>query len=573
MRYFSYITLLSFLLSATAGAATLCLEVRHLWEGKPISLSDDIFTTRAGEELQFTRLAYLLSEPSVTAVKNQRRLKKTDWVAYVDARNETSLLSLSDLPSGRYRQIEFFIGLNPETDQSDPTQYGSSHPLNPLLNNLHWDPQGGYIYLALEGRETRGLGFSYHLGGTGNRVRCQLPIEIDVSEESIIAIDFHLDRLFNQGKPWVTQQQTSTHSRDRDSVATLMAERLANVFTVREIRQKTRSNPTLTNNVANFIGTPYVFRVKNGFPVPNLPADYPLTNERIALGSALFHDVRLSGNETISCASCHESAKAFSDTNRVSVGANGNAGRRNAMPLLNLAWKDSFFWDGRAKSLREQVVMPIKDHLEMDASIEEVAAGLSEDKAYLRLFELAFGSPKVSQERIAVAIEQFILSLTSYDSKFDRARLGQDTLTEKEQLGFELFMTEFDPRRGLRGADCFHCHSGPFFSTHQFQNNGLPSTSDTGLMGVTGSEADRGKFVTPSLRNVALTAPYMHDGRFETLEEVVEHYSSGIERSETLDPNLSKHPGSGIPLTSADKTALVAFLKTLTDERFSNSLR
>jgi cytochrome c peroxidase len=573
VRYFSYITLMSFLLSATAGAATLCLEVRHLWEGKPISLSDDIFTTRAGEALQFTRLAYLLSEPSVTAVKNQRRLKKTDWVAYVDARNETSLLSISDLPSGHYRQIEFFIGLNPETDQSDPTQYGSSHPLNPLLNNLYWDPQGGYIYLALEGRETRGLGFSYHLGGTGNRVRCQLPVEIDVSEESIIAIDFHLDRLFNQGKPWVTQQQTSTHSRDRDSVATLMAERLANVFTVREIRQKTRSNPTLTNNVANFIGTPYAFRVKKGFPVPNLPADYPLTNERIALGSALFHDVRLSGNETISCASCHESAKAFSDTNRVSVGANGNAGRRNAMPLLNLAWKDSFFWDGRAKSLRKQVVMPIKDHLEMDASIEEVAAGLSEDKAYLRLFDLAFGSPKVSQERIAVAIEQFILSLTSYDSKFDRARLGQDTLTEKEQLGFELFMTEFDPRRGLRGADCFHCHSGPFFSTHQFQNNGLPSPGDTGLMGVTGSEADRGKFVTPSLRNVALTAPYMHDGRFETLEEVVEHYSSGIERSKTLDPNLSKHPGSGIPLTSADKTALVAFLKTLTDERFSNSLR
>ena len=149
---------------------------------------------------------------------------------------------------------------------------------------------------------------------------------------------------------------------------------------------------------------------------------------------------------------------------------------------------------------------------------------------------------------------------------------GEGNLSAEEKRGFELFSTEFDPRRQQYGADCFHCHGGPLFQTQSFANNGLDSDSpDPGRSLITGRPGDRGKFAVPSLRNVALTAPYMHDGHFKTLEEVIEHYSSGVKRSATLDPNLAKHPTSGIQLSSADKHALVAFLKTLTDEQFVQS--
>jgi cytochrome c peroxidase len=188
---------------------------------------------------------------------------------------------------------------------------------------------------------------------------------------------------------------------------------------------------------------------------------------------------------------------------------------------------------------------------------------------YPALFAAAFGSPEITSEKIGLALEQFVLTLTSFDSKFDRAMKGEVQLSEEEKQGFELFITENDPRRGQFGADCFHCHGGPLFQSQTFANNGLDATfSDQGRAKVSGKDADFGKFATPSLRNVALTAPYMHDGRCKTLEEVVEHYSTGVKRSSTLDPNLAKHPDGGLQLSSQDKRALVAFLKTLTDERF-----
>ncbi len=238
-------------------------------------------------------------------------------------------------------------------------------------------------------------------------------------------------------------------------------------------------------------------------------------------------------------------------------------GDRNSMPLFNLAWKREFFWDGRAPSLREQVLMPIADHREMDESLENVSKKLTKSPYYARLFGAAFRSEGITAEKIALALEQFLLTLSARDAKFDQAISGKTKLTEQETRGFELFMTEYEPRTGQFGADCFHCHGGALFSDHQFHNNGL-SGDDRGRAKVTGSAADHGKFATPSLRNIALTAPYMHDGRFATLEEVVEHYSSGVQRSPTLDPNLAKHPANGLNLATADKAALVAFLKTLT---------
>jgi cytochrome c peroxidase len=190
-------------------------------------------------------------------------------------------------------------------------------------------------------------------------------------------------------------------------------------------------------------------------------------------------------------------------------------------------------------------------------------------ETYPALFEQAFGTKEIDADRVARALEQFLLTIVSYRSKFDRAMQGREEFTKEEKRGFELFITEHDPRRGLFGADCFHCHGGPLFSNKRFANNGLEAKPvDIGLGGVTKREFDQGFFSVPSLRNVAVTAPYMHDGRFKTLEEVVEHYVSGVKRSPSLDPNLAKHPPGGVPLSVADKQALVAFLKTLTDDEY-----
>jgi cytochrome c peroxidase len=271
------------------------------------------------------------------------------------------------------------------------------------------------------------------------------------------------------------------------------------------------------------------------------------------------------------------------------------------MPLFNLAWKNSFFWDGRAPSLRAQALMPIQDHTEMDESLTNVVVKLQSRSSrrqeapseksetqnpkletevslltsaatnddYARQFAAAFGSPEITPEKIGLALEAFLLTLTSFDSKFDRALAGGAQLTDDEQRGLELFMTEYDPRRGQHGADCFHCHGGPLFQSQTFANNGLDAAfKDPGRAKVTGLDSDLGKFATPSLRNIALTAPYMHDGRFATLAEVVEHYSTGQQRSATLDPNLAKHPDGGVRLSEGDRRALVAFLRTLTDEKY-----
>jgi cytochrome c peroxidase len=287
----------------------------------------------------------------------------------------------------------------------------------------------------------------------------------------------------------------------------------------------------------------------------------------------LFNDPRLSRDNSQSCASCHEPARAFTDARPQSIGVDGDRGRRNAMPLINLAWAKEFFWDGRARTLREQVLLPIQDAHEMHDTLARVVAKVAADPHYPAQFKAAFGSTEITTNRLALALEQFLLTLVSQESRFDHAARKLATLTPQEQRGLQLFVTEHDPARGLRGADCFHCHGGNLFSNHQFMNNGLEEhTSDLGRKEVTQSEADRGKFKVPSLRNVALTAPYMHDGRFASLAAVIAHYNGPLHRSATLDPNLAKHPEAGLNLSVEDQAALVAFLKTLTDEQFARSL-
>lgn len=314
--------------------------------------------------------------------------------------------------------------------------------------------------------------------------------------------------------------------------------------------------------------TAYNFAKPGGFPKPPFPENNPPTVEGVMLGRMLFYDPILSADSTQSCADCHNQELAFTDHGEaLSTGIRGLKGKRNSMPIFNLVWNRRFFWDGRAFSLTHQALMPIQDPLEMDESLENVELKLNRSSLYKEQFRKAFGDEVISSQRVSQALEQFMNIIVSGNSRFDRHLRGEVELNESEKLGMQLFLAEFDPDKPEnRGADCFHCHSNTLFSNFQFMNNGLDSVfTDLGLAEVSGRDADKGKFKVPSLRNVEVSGPYMHDGRFESLEEVVDFYNSGVQESSTLDPNMHAIK-DGIGLTAIEKKALVDFMKTLTDQ-------
>jgi cytochrome c peroxidase len=435
--------------------------------------------------------------------------------------------------------------------------------------------------MALEGHcqlvdAPKGLtgGYSYHLGNDENYVPVVLRQEVKLTDNTEITLQLDVAKLL--AKVDITKDGDSTHSRTQDAPVVAIKQALQSAFSITldhldEGKNSTdlaaaNQNPPLQGK------TLYPISVGAHLPTVSFPKDNPPTVPGVALGKALFHDTRLSKDQTLACASCHHQQFAFADPGKAfSAGVNGSLGGRNAMPIFNLAWGTEFFWDGRAKGLRHQALMPIQDAHEMAETLPEVVRKLKLDASVTAMFADAFGSKEVTAEKIGLALEQFMLTLISQDSKFDKVMSGQGKFSEEEKRGFELFLTEHDPLRGLFGADCFHCHGGPLFTNNHFMNIGLPSQGkmDSGRAKVTGDAADHNKFRTPSLRNIALTGPYMHDGRFETLEQVIDHYDHGVERSATLDPNLAKHPAEGLKLKPEDKAALVAFLKTLTDPAFT----
>jgi cytochrome c peroxidase len=319
--------------------------------------------------------------------------------------------------------------------------------------------------------------------------------------------------------------------------------------------------------------TPYRLRLPATFPRPYVPKDNRPTQQGVALGQRLFFDPILSRDGTISCADCHRPEHAFSDPRPKSVGIDGQLSRRHSMPLFNLAWRRDFFWDGRVKSLREQVLHPIIDPTEMDHSFPALTDSLSADPTYRAQFAAAFGDEAPTSTTLAMALEQFLLTLVSDESPIDLVLEGKP-LTPQQEHGMTLFFGEFDPSGVLRGADCFHCHGNVLYANDRFANNGLDAEfpHDSGRHEVTGKDWERGHFKVPSLRNVAVTAPYMHDGRFQTLREVVDHYDHGVKNSPTLEPDIAKHNGP-LGLTETEKLALIVFLEALTDERFLQRAR
>lgn len=336
--------------------------------------------------------------------------------------------------------------------------------------------------------------------------------------------------------------------------------------------------PATAFNYAN-PNLPRHFTGPNTVRLDNTPANNPITNQGATLGRVLFYDVNLSANNTISCASCHQQANGFSDPAQLSLGFAGELTGRHSMGLANARYYENghFFWDERAATLEEQVLIPIQDHIEMGMALDELIPKLQAQPYYPILFEHAFGDSLISSERIALALSQFVRAMVSYQSKFDTglsmtngpAPNSLPNFTDLENLGLQIFT---DPQRGA----CAGCHAGPLQIGIGAQNNGLDrSTTDQGLGAVTGNPQDDGKFKSPSLRNIAVTAPYMHDGRFATLAEVIAHYNSGVQQHPNLDGRLRVGAGSPQPkrlnLTPQEKEALEAFLHTLTDEAFLTS--
>lgn len=552
------------------------ITVEPWFHGRQASLGQPL--EWQGKTIRFTRFDWLMSGLALQRADGSWLECDPAWAACYREDGEDVGTLTTGVPAESFRAIRFRLGLSREQHASDPADHAPGTALHPDACGLHWGWQGGYVFVALEGlweeggEGGRSGGFSYHLTNDFDRM-VELPVSFDAASPGTLRLGVHLDRVL-AGADW-TKGETDTHSREGDPLASRLLERMAGAFEVVSVRNdvfqhRVRSKEEGKPEPVPSTATPYPLEITRRFPQAPLPADNPLSIEGVALGERLFHDTRLSMNGSQSCASCHDRRAAFADPRRLSIGAAGVEGRRNAMPLFNLAWGGGFFWDGRATTLREQVLMPVRDAHELNESPARVVEKLRTDPGTEEDFRRAFGSPGIDEERLAKALEQYLLRLVSQESKFDRAVRKLATLTEEEKRGLQLFVSERDPKRGLFGADCFHCHGGTLFTDHRYTSNGLDlRPPDAGRMEATGQEIDRGRFKTPSLRNVELTAPYMHDGRFATLEEVVAHYSQGVKRTANLDPNLAKHPDGGLNLSEEDQAALVAFLKTLTDEPFS----
>ena len=308
-----------------------------------------------------------------------------------------------------------------------------------------------------------------------------------------------------------------------------------------------------------------------------IPAGNPLTQAGVELGRHLFYDKRLSSDSTMSCASCHLSQLSFTDAAPVSTGVEGNQTLRSSMPLIDLVYAtNGLFWDGRAQSLEEQAVLPVEDPVELFENWDNVLAKLRRDELYHRLFREAFGinnTAEISRDLATKAIAQFERTMVSSGtSLYDQVVADQGVFfNDSQQNGFDLF---FDLPNDLPDAECGHCHAIPTFTTHEYMNNGIDSVEtlsdfvDKGFGETTGQFIDNGKFRVPTLRNIELTAPYMHDGRFATLEEVIDHYNSGGHYAINLDSNIRP-----LGLSEQNKADLIAFLKTLTDTAFVNDPR
>jgi cytochrome c peroxidase len=309
--------------------------------------------------------------------------------------------------------------------------------------------------------------------------------------------------------------------------------------------------------------TPLSFKIPDGFPAPTYDfTTNPLTQEGFDLGRKLFYDGRLSKDGNFPCASCHQQFAGFATLDHdLSHGFNNQFTTRNAPGLYNLVWQKEMHWDGGINNIEVQPLAPITAPNEMAEDINNVISKLAQDEDYRRMFSAAFGNDEITSQRMLLALTQFMGSMVSADSKYDKMKRGELTFNSNEQTGYEIFK-----------AKCASCHKEPLFTDMSYRNTGIPlnpTIRDYGRMRITNQSSDSLKFKVPSLRNIFLTFPYGHDGRFTSIGQMIDHYSTGIQKSATLDPLLT----NGIPVTFNERYYLVQFLGTLTDSTFINDKR
>ena len=318
------------------------------------------------------------------------------------------------------------------------------------------------------------------------------------------------------------------------------------------------------SNDDDYQNVPIDFKVPSNFPA--LAYDFtnnPPTEKGFELGKKLFYDGRLASDGIVSCGFCHIQENAFTHHGHtVSHGVNNAAGTRNSPPIQNMAFQTAYMWDGATTHLDLQPIIPFTSPIEMNGNFSNAIAMMKNDAQYKKLFKQAFDGGEINSENMLKALGQFMALLVSSNSKFDKYRRNESggTMTADELDGYAIF-----------NQKCASCHATDLFTDNSFRNNGLainPQVNDIGRFRVTQLESDKYKFKVPSLRNIEKTAPYMHDGRFYTLEAVLDHYSSGVVNTQNLDESLNNNGTLGIPLTQTEKTKIIAFLKTLTDNEF-----
>jgi cytochrome c peroxidase len=310
-----------------------------------------------------------------------------------------------------------------------------------------------------------------------------------------------------------------------------------------------------------------LFTAPPAFPAPVYDLSRnPLTPAGVELGRRLFYDPLLSRDGSIACAECHRQDFGFTHHGHdVSHGIDNRMGTRNSQPVQNLAWEPNFFWDGGVHDLDLQPIAPLENPVEMDDKLGTVLQKLRQSPKYPALFKAAYGSPEITTAAFLKALAQFMLTLVSANSRYDRYLRGQEAFTDDEKAGLRLFSEK----------GCATCHAGTLFTDHSFRNNGIGpgATPDSGRARITENATDLFKFRVPSLRNVEVTKPYMHDGRFYDLETVIDHYRERVKDGPTLDPLLRRNGRLGIAISDPEKRQLVAFLKTLTDHEFLTNPR
>lgn len=574
------------------------LEVRfRAVAGSEAIVADDLrYTNAAGNtfsvtkfEILLTRLVLVGPDGSTTPVADVAGIDLLD----ADART----LAAIGVDGGTYEALRFQWGVRAEDNQLGF--------LDSSYDTWQWPPMngGGYHCMRLEGlwRDTDAdLAFRLHAGildrfgrVTDGSIELTVPLQQDVSGDgSAVALDVYVDVLSLMNDPvidlsaaWENQDECplsdatcflGNPSMPSHESQALIRDNVASAVRTRPMPEG-EAGPSVVDLTPDVVyDSPVYIGIDRAITIPTMPApeDNPSTQEGIALGRRLFHDTILSSNREQSCATCHLQGAAFADPRRVSRGATGATGTFNAPALINMGWTEApgnggtshagFFWDGRSPSLEDQALHPVPNPIEMNLPWDQAIERIQSDPRYPALFGAAFPGQEITPDLVTKAIAQFERSLLSFDSKYDRVMRGEENFTPEEARGFGAFIGET--------ADCFHCHGDSFFLQDRgdlaFANNGLDSMPKPGLFAVTGDERDRGKFRTPTLRNVQYTAPYMHDGRFATLEQVIDHYSEGVALdSPNLDVNVRIRAERGA-LDEQTKSDLIAFLKTLSDPSF-----